>query len=103
MQAEVIQDPPRAPELCEELDGEVPLVVRGGLVELLHLEDDPFWGKVHVEPEMSCFDGENGTNDAFAVQSLVADFLPDWAILFITVPDFLFMNKIFFACFGGLF
>jgi hypothetical protein len=50
-----------------------------------------------------CFDGENRTNDAFAVQSRVADFLPDWAILFITVPDFLFMNEIFFACFGGLF
>jgi hypothetical protein len=52
---------------------------------------------------MSCFDGENGTNDAFAVQSCVADFLPGWAILLITVPDFLHVNEIFFACFGGPF
>jgi hypothetical protein len=50
-----------------------------------------------------CFDGENGTNDAFAVQSCVADFLPGWAILFITVPDFLYVNEIFFACFRGPF
>jgi hypothetical protein len=73
-----------------------------------------------------CFDGESGTNDAFAVQSCVADFLPGWAILFITVPDllckvasrifcpiwailfiavpdFLYVNEIFFACFGGPF
>jgi hypothetical protein len=40
--------------------------------------------------------GENGTNDAFAVQSRVADFLPDWA-------DFLVCDRDIFRLFRRTF